>query len=101
MTILLYILGILVHLVEPIPADGSDPLANYQVVRGELEQYDDELARRPEIVALSKAELPGAAEVRDELARELGRDVLAISAVTGQGLDLLLYAVIRALDERT
>ena len=93
--------GILVHLVEPLPADGSEPLANYRVVRGELEQYDDELARRPEIVAVSKAELPGAADVRDELARELGRDVLAISAVTGLGLDQLLHAVTRALDERT
>ncbi len=93
--------GILMHLVEPIPDDGSDPLANYQVVRGELEQYDDELARRPEIVAVSKAELPGAADVRDGLARELGRDVLAISAVTGLGLDQLLHAVTRALDERT
>ena len=28
--------GILVHLVEPMPMDGSDPLENYRVVRGEL-----------------------------------------------------------------
>jgi GTP-binding protein len=93
--------GILVHLVEPAPADGSRPLTNYRVVRDELAEYDDELARRPEIVAVSKAELPGASEVRDELARELGREVLAISSVTGLGLDRLLHAVARALDERT
>jgi GTPase len=93
--------GILVHLVEPSPIDGSDPLANYRVVRGELKQYDDDLARRPEIVVVSKAELPGADDVRDLLARELGREVLAISSVTGQGLDQLLHAVTRALDARS
>jgi GTPase len=92
--------GILVHLVEPSPTDGSDPLANYRVVRSELEQYDVGLGRRPEIVAVSKCELPEAAETRDRLARELDRDVLAISAVTGQGLDHLLRAITRLLDER-
>ncbi|MGD9721903.1 MAG: GTPase ObgE [Pirellulales bacterium] len=92
--------GILVHLVEPSPADGSDPLVNYQVVYSELEQYDVRLVRRPQIVAVTKCELPGAAEVRERLAAELGHEVLAISAVTGQGLDLLLRAVTRELDQR-
>jgi GTP-binding protein len=90
--------GILVHLVEPLPADGSDPLENYRVVRGELEQYDVQLIRRPEIVAVTKCELPGADAVRQRLAAELGENVLAISAVTGQGLDQLLWAIVRELD---
>jgi GTP-binding protein len=92
--------GILVHLVEPFPADGSDPLANYRVVRRELAHYDVHLAHRPEIVAVTKIELPGAPAVRDALAAALDCQVLAISAVTGSGLDRLLHAVARALDER-
>ncbi len=32
--------GILVHLVEPMPTDGSDPMENYRVIRSELLQYD-------------------------------------------------------------
>ena len=92
--------GILVHLVEPMPMDGSDPLENYRVVHAELEQYDRQLAERPEIVAVSKAELPGSAEVRETLAAELGCEVLAISAVTGQGLDRLVHAMVRELDAR-
>jgi GTP-binding protein len=92
--------GILVHLVEPQPAAGGDPLENYRTIRSELAQYDAELAARPEIVCVSKCELPGAEEVRAELERELGREVLAISAVTGQGLDRLLGHVARELDEQ-
>jgi GTPase len=92
--------GILVHLVEPMPADGSDPVENVRVVRGELGQYDVQLGRRPEILVLTKAELPGAGDVCQRLVQELLHDVLAISAVTGQGLDQLLRAIMRALDEQ-
>jgi GTP-binding protein len=78
---------VLVHLVEPSPMDGSDPIENYRAIRSELEQYDIDLASRPEVVAVSKAELPGAEEVRDQLAAEIGQRVLLFSAVTGQGLN--------------
>jgi GTP-binding protein len=82
--------GILIHLVEPLPVDGSDPLENYRVIRSELAQYDERLAQRPEIVVVSKCELPGAPEVAQRLAAECSRDVLQISAVTGQGLNQLV-----------
>ncbi len=91
--------GILVHLVEPEPMDGSDPLANYRTIREELERYDVHLGERPEIVAVSKADLPGGSSIRQRLAEELNRPVLLISAVTGQGLNELIAAVVRRLDD--
>jgi len=81
---------VLVHLVEPTPLDGSDPVENYQAIRSELTQYGHGLANRPEIIAVSKAELPGADEVRHRLAQATGKAVLSFSSVTGQGLDRLL-----------
>jgi GTPase len=92
--------GILVHLVEPAPVDGSDPLNNYRIIRSELERYSAELGVRPEIVAVTKCELPGAEEAREKLAAAFGREVLAISAATGQGLDKLLWQVSRQLEEQ-
>jgi GTP-binding protein len=92
--------GILVHLVEPFPADESDPVSNYRAIREELVQYDDKLGERPEILAVTKAELPDAAAVRDRLAAEIGQPVLLISGVTGEGLNHLMHAVTAALDAR-
>lgn len=91
--------GILVHLVEPQPADETDPLENYRTIRHELEAYNDELARRPEIVAVTKAELPGSDEVQTRLAAEIDAPVYRISAVTGEGIDPLLRAVADRLNE--
>lgn len=90
--------GILVHLVEPFPADGSDPVSNYRAIREELVQYDDKLGERPEIIAVTKAELPDAETIRDQLAADIGRPVLLISAVTGASLNHLMHAVTAALD---
>ena len=81
---------VLVHLVEPLPMDGSDPVQNYQAIREELQLYDVDLAARPEIVAVSKAELPGAQQVREQLAEAIGQQVLSFSSVTGQGLKELM-----------
>lgn len=81
---------VLIHLVEPTPLDGSDPVANYRAIRQEVESYDATLAQRPEIVAVSKAELPGAEDVRRQLAEELEHDVLLFSSVTGRGLNELV-----------
>lgn len=92
--------GILVHLVEPLPMDGSDPLDNYRAIRNELEQYNDEIAGRPEVLCVSKAELAEAAEVQQQLAEVAGREPLMISAVTGQGLNQLIHQVAGLLDER-
>jgi GTP-binding protein len=93
--------GILVHLVEPEPLDGTDPVANYRAIRDELVRYDEKLGERPEIVAVTKADLPGASATRDRLTAELGRPVLLTCAVTGQGLNDLIAAVIRTLDEKS
>jgi len=90
---------VLVHLVEPLPTDGGDPLANYRTVRRELELYRAALAAKPEVVAVSKSELTGADEVRARLERELGREVLGISAVTGQGLAQLVARIAASLRE--
>ena len=85
--------GILLHLVEPAPSDQSDPLQNYVAIRGELDAYSKALVERPEIIAVTKAELTGAGEVRDALAAHLGRSVHLVSAVTGAGLRELLVDV--------
>jgi GTPase len=77
---------VLLHLIEPMPLDDSDPVENYRMVRRELELYRQELATKPEVIAVSKSELTGSAEVRQRMEDELGLPVLAVSAVTGQGL---------------
>src|SRR5436305_6826803 len=90
---------VLIHLVEPFPSDGSDPVKNYHAIRKELQEYDIPLHSKPEIVCISKAELTGSEEVQKRLEADLGHEVLLISAVTGQNLSKLVGQVATLLDE--
>ncbi len=93
--------GILVHLVEPMPMDETDPVENYLTIRNELAQYSDELANRPEIVVVTKSELPNATEVLEKIREASGReDVLLVSAVTGEGLNVLVHRIADALAQQ-
>jgi GTP-binding protein len=90
---------LLVHLVEAVPSDGSDPVANYRTIRHELELYSPTLARRTEIVVVTKLDLTGAAESSERIARALGGEVLAISAVTGKGIPALVHRISALLEQ--
>ena len=91
--------GILVHLVEPQPMDGTDPLDNFKAISAELSQYNEQLGQRPQLVAVTKAEIPGAEEVHAQLAALTGENVFLISSVTGQGLNDLSQAIHQALEK--
>ncbi|MFO7901116.1 MAG: GTPase ObgE [Planctomycetota bacterium] len=90
--------GILVHLIEPFPMDGTNPVANYQAIRNELKLHNPSLVKRPEIVVVTKGELPAADEIQRQLNAVVSGEVLLISAVTGQGLNQLIEAICVQLD---
>lgn len=90
---------LLVHLVEPAPSDQSDPLDNYEQIRNELRLYDPALCERPEILCVTKAELPDAETCAELLRETSGREVLLISGVTGKGLPELNRLVVQRLNE--
>jgi len=95
---------LLLHLVEAAPLDGSDPVANARAIEAEVAGYSAALARRPQWLVLSKTDLVDTAE-RDRLLAALaeafpGRQVVAVSAATGAGMDELLLAIGRYLVER-
>lgn len=88
---------VLVHLVEPTPMDQSDPIDNYRQIRKEMQLYDAALVQRPEIICVSKCELPDAEPAAELLSEELGQPVRLISAATGEGLTDLTRAILAIL----
>jgi GTP-binding protein len=89
----------LVHLIDAAPADGSDPLDNYRAIREEIRLHSAELAAKPEIVAANKMDLEGAAEGFERLRKGLDKEVVRISALTGQGLPELRRRILEMLEE--
>jgi len=84
---------VLVHLVD---GTNEDVAAAYRTVRHEIETYGAGLGSKPELVALNKTDALAADAVKKkvrELKKAAGRDVAAISAVSGDGLNALTAAL--------
>jgi GTP-binding protein len=77
---------IIVHILDIMPADGSDPVENYRRIRGELEQYSKTLAKKNEVIVANKIDLDPKGEIVKKLRKRLGHRIIPISAVTGQGI---------------
>ena len=98
---------ILVHLLDILPTDESDPVENYHKIHAELALYSKVLDEKPEVVVLNKADLDADGifcnDIRERLPESI-QEVFVVSAVTGQGLDELnerLWAIIKGKDDES
>jgi GTP-binding protein len=84
---------VLIHLLDGM---AEDPLQDWAMINDELALYNPSLAKKPQIVALNKIDLPDVAGLEPLIREEIGKAGLpfyAISAVTGRGIRPLLYAI--------
>jgi GTP-binding protein len=90
---------VILHLVD---GTQSEIARAYKTIRNELQNYGHGLADKPEIVVLNKTDaIPTDALKRKiaSLERAAGQKVIAMSGVTGDGVDQVLYAIVRKLNE--
>ena len=80
----------LLHLVSLGPEEAESPVERYLAIREELVKFDEELAHRPEIIMLTKADVCSDADAQQhaEALRAVAptREVFIASAVSGRGL---------------
>ena len=94
---------VLIHVIDPAaPGEGREAKADYAAINKELALYSPELANKPQVVALSKMDLPEARDGATSFVKAMARrkkkpEIVSISAVTGEGVDALLDAVARVL----
>ncbi|MEG9430507.1 MAG: GTPase ObgE [Christensenellaceae bacterium] len=88
----------LVHVVDISGGEGRDPFDDYLKINAELKKYDKEVGKLKQIVVANKTDYFGADEKLKEFKAKLGRKkVVAISAVTGEGLDELKKCIYETL----
>lgn len=94
---------VMIHMVDAASVEGRDPIADIYAINKELEAYDIEVAKRPQVIAANKIDAIWDTEndpiqkLRQEFEPK-GIQVFPISAVSGQGLKELMYAVKGILD---
>ena len=96
---------ILIHLVDAASTEGRDPVADIYAINKELEAYNADIAHKPQVIAANKIDAVYTENGKDPIERiknefePQGTKVFPISAVSGQGLQELLYYVADMLAE--
>jgi len=91
---------LLLHLVDMGSFGEDDPLRSFHTVNRELQAYASRLAEKPQVVVATKMDVPSAKQAWERFQpaiAALGFRVIAISAVTGEGIGTLLDEIDSAL----
>jgi len=89
---------VMIHIVDAASVEGRDPIADIYAINKELEAYNPELLKKPQVIAANKIdaiydEAESALPALKEEFEKKGIRVYPISAVSGQGIKELLYYV--------
>lgn len=96
---------VLIHIVDAASTEGRDPIVDIEAINKELRQYNEELASRPMVIAANKCDALYGEDyetviqlLKDEYEPK-GIKVFPISAVSGKGVEELLWYVNKLVKE--
>lgn len=86
---------LILHLIDPVaPEEARNPLEDYRVINRELARFSEDLASKPQIVAINKVDAAPDDEaleiIKVQLSQISGAKTFLISAVSGQGVTELV-----------
>lgn len=93
---------VIIHVLDASGIEGRDPVEDYHKINAELKRYSERIARRPQVIAANKMDLPEAKENYarlEKLAADEGVKIFPISAATKGGLQPLMEIVSQMVDE--
>ncbi len=86
---------LLVHIVDAAGSEGRDPIEDFEIINKELEKFDPELAKRPQIVAANKIDLATDEQLErlEKYFTEKGYEYHTMCAPITEGTEALISAV--------
>lgn len=91
---------ILAHVIDMGSEEGRNPIDDYLTIRKEIEEYNEKLAKKTEVILANKMDLPNALDnLKDFKNKYPDRDIIEISSVTNIGFDDLMYNLADKLDK--
>lgn len=92
---------LLLHVLDAAGSEGRDPILDFKIINAELKKYNPLLSERIQVIVANKMDIPGAQENLKRIEEVYGKThkIIPVSAVTGQGLEALMYGAWLLLEE--
>ncbi len=89
---------VIAHIVDMGGYNG-DPYENYKIINNELKNFNDKIIKKPQIIIANKMDMPNAKEKLEEFKKKVKKPVYEMSAITGEGIDIILFKIADMLDK--
>lgn len=87
------------HVIDMGSFEGRNPIDDYLTIRKEIKQYDEKLARKPELIIANKMDLPDFESNLEKFKKEFPNlEVVCVSAMEQKGLDEMIYKLADMLE---
>lgn len=92
---------LIVHVVDASGIEGRDPIEDFNIINSELENFSEDLAQCPQILAANKCDMATEEQIERvrEFAKEKEMPFFAISAATTQGTKELINIIAQELEK--
>ena len=91
---------VIAHVIDMSAFEGRDPYLDYVTINKELENFNKDILKKPEIIIANKMDLPSAKENLEKFKQKIGdKKIFEVSAMTNTGLDDVVTSLADMLDE--
>lgn len=91
---------VIAHVIDMSAFEGRDPYLDYVTINKELENFNKDILKKPEIIIANKMDLPSAKENLEKFKKKIeDKKIFEVSAMTNTGLEDVVTALADMLDE--
>lgn len=91
---------VIAHVIDMSAFEGRDPYLDYVTINKELENFNKDILKKPEIIIANKMDLPSAKENLEKFKQKIGdKKIFEVSAMTNTGLEDVVTVLADMLDE--
>lgn len=89
---------VIAHIIDMNATEGRDPFEDYEIINKELENFNKKILEKPQIIIANKMDMPDAKRNIEIFKKKVDVPVYEISAINGEGINKVLYALADMLD---
>ena len=91
---------VIAHVIDMGAFEGRNPINDYEIIRKEIENYSEKLAKKKEIIIANKMDLPNALENLKKFKKKYPNlPIIGISALNNENVNEALFMIADILDE--
>lgn len=90
---------VLAHVIDMSGFEGRDPYEDYVTINKELEAFNENIIKKPQIIIANKMDLDQSKENLEKFKRLVDKEIFEVSALSNEGLEDVLVKLADMLDE--